>query len=64
MDDEPQSSSCSKTRNPFTGAEADAVSVKVDDLSKKFGVLSVLRNISFDVKPGEIFVIIDRKSVV
>jgi phospholipid/cholesterol/gamma-HCH transport system ATP-binding protein len=50
-------SSCSKTRNPFTGAEADAVSVNVDGLSKKFGSLAVLRNISFDVKPGEIFVI-------
>jgi phospholipid/cholesterol/gamma-HCH transport system ATP-binding protein len=57
MDDEPQSTSCSKTRNPFTGAEADAVSVKVDALSKKFGDLSVLKNVSFDVKPGEIFVI-------
>jgi len=50
-------SSCSKTRNPFTGAEADAVSVKVDGLSKKFGALAVLRNVSFDVRPGEIFVI-------
>jgi phospholipid/cholesterol/gamma-HCH transport system ATP-binding protein len=50
-------SSCSKTRNPFTGAEADAVSVKVDDLSKTFGAGPVLRNVSFDVKPGEIFVI-------
>jgi phospholipid/cholesterol/gamma-HCH transport system ATP-binding protein len=50
-------SSCSKTRNPFTGAEADAVSVKVDGLSKKFGSLSVLKSVSFDVTPGEIFVI-------
>lgn len=49
--------SCSKTRNPFTGAEADAVRIKVDALSKKFGELSVLRGVSFEVKPGEIFVI-------
>ncbi len=48
---------CSKTRNPFTGVEADAVSVKVAGLSKKFGDLAVLKNVSFDVKPGEIFVI-------
>ncbi|HXQ80399.1 MAG TPA: ATP-binding cassette domain-containing protein [Opitutaceae bacterium] len=57
MSDETIVSSCSKTRNPFTGAEADAVSVKVEGLSKKFGSLAVLRNISFDVRPGEIFVI-------
>ena len=49
--------SCSKTRNPFTGAEADAVRIKVDGLSKRFGELSVLRGVSFEVKPGEIFVI-------
>jgi phospholipid/cholesterol/gamma-HCH transport system ATP-binding protein len=49
--------SCSKTRNPFTGAEADAVAVKVDGVSKKFGSLAVLKNVSFDVKPGEIFAI-------
>jgi phospholipid/cholesterol/gamma-HCH transport system ATP-binding protein len=50
-------SSCSKTRNPFTGAEADAVAVKVDNLSKRFGEATVLRNVGFDVRPGEIFVI-------
>jgi len=49
--------SCSKTRNPFTGAEADAVRVKVDGLSKSFGELNVLKSVSFDVNPGEIFVI-------
>jgi phospholipid/cholesterol/gamma-HCH transport system ATP-binding protein len=49
--------SCSKTRNPFTGVEADAVSVKVDNLSKRYGTLNVLRNVSFGVNPGEIFVI-------
>jgi phospholipid/cholesterol/gamma-HCH transport system ATP-binding protein len=49
--------SCSKTRNPFTGVEADAVSVKVDNLSKRYGTLNVLRNVTFGVNPGEIFVI-------
>jgi|CZKI01.1.fsa_nt_gi phospholipid/cholesterol/gamma-HCH transport system ATP-binding protein len=57
MSAETTEANCSKTRNPFTGVEADAVSVRVDGLSKKFGDLAVLRNISFDVKPGEIFVI-------
>lgn len=49
--------SCSKTRNPFTGVEANAVGVKVDALSKKFEDTRVLRKVSFDVEPGEIFVI-------
>ncbi|MGA2018468.1 MAG: ATP-binding cassette domain-containing protein [Opitutaceae bacterium] len=57
MSHEMMEASCSKTRNPFTGAEADAVRIKVDALSKKFGELSVLRGVSFEVKPGEIFVI-------
>jgi phospholipid/cholesterol/gamma-HCH transport system ATP-binding protein len=57
MSTDTMEAACSKTRNPFTGAEADAVSVKVEGLSKKFGNLTVLRNISFDVRPGEIFVI-------
>jgi phospholipid/cholesterol/gamma-HCH transport system ATP-binding protein len=47
----------SKTRNPFTGAEANAVTVKVDDLSKQFGETPVLKHVSFEVRPGEIFVI-------
>ena len=49
--------SCSKTRNPFTGEEANAVGVKVDDLSKNYGTATVLKNVSFDVEPGEIFVL-------
>jgi len=48
---------CSKTRNPFTGAEANAVGVKVDTVSKKFDGVTVLRKVTFDVGPGEIFVI-------
>jgi phospholipid/cholesterol/gamma-HCH transport system ATP-binding protein len=49
--------SCSKTRNPFTGAEANAVGVKVDKVSKSYAGMEVLKNVSFDVQPGEIFVI-------
>ncbi|MGA2692309.1 MAG: ATP-binding cassette domain-containing protein [Opitutaceae bacterium] len=48
---------CSKTRNPFTGAEANAVGVKVDHVRKSFSGVEVLKDISFDVQPGEIFVI-------
>jgi phospholipid/cholesterol/gamma-HCH transport system ATP-binding protein len=56
---EPESaeSFCSKTRNPFTGAEANAVGVKVDNVSKKYGDATVLSNVSFEVKPSEIFVL-------
>jgi len=50
-------SSCSKTRNPFTGAEANAVGVKLDKLTKKFGQATVLDDVSFEVVPGEIFVL-------
>jgi phospholipid/cholesterol/gamma-HCH transport system ATP-binding protein len=49
--------SCSKTRNPFTGAEANAVGVKVDQVSKSYAGMEVLKDVSFDVQPGEIFVI-------
>lgn len=48
---------CSKTRNPFTGAEANAVGVHVDNVSKTYSGMKVLSNISFDVQPGEIFVL-------
>jgi ABC-type multidrug transport system ATPase subunit len=49
--------SCSKTRNPFTGAEANAVSVKVAGVNKSYSGTPVLNDISFEVLPGEIFVI-------
>ena len=49
--------SCSKTRNPFTGAEANAVGVTVDHVSKSYGEGQVLKDVSFAVEPGEIFVI-------
>ena len=47
---------CSKTRNPFTGHESDAVNVRVDNLTKRYGSLTVLKNVTFNVIPGEIFV--------
>jgi len=45
------------TRNPFTNVETPAVGVDVEGLSKSFGQLEVLKNISFKVSPGEIFVL-------
>src|SRR5205085_11374422 len=45
------------TRNPFTNMETPAVGVSVENLSKNFGSLVVLKNITFKVEPGEIFVL-------
>jgi len=45
------------TRNPFTESETPAVGVTVEHLSKKFGTFEVLKDISFTVAPGEIFVL-------
>lgn len=45
------------TRNPFTESETPAVGVTVEHLSKKFGTFEVLKDISFSVPPGEIFVL-------
>ncbi|MBC8001995.1 MAG: ATP-binding cassette domain-containing protein [Opitutaceae bacterium] len=47
----------SATRNPFTDSETPAVGVTIENLSKKFGTFEVLKNISFTVEPGEIFVL-------
>jgi phospholipid/cholesterol/gamma-HCH transport system ATP-binding protein len=44
-------------RNPFTAEAAAAVGVSVERLSKAFGTLDVLREVSFSVEPGEIFVL-------
>jgi len=49
--------SCSKTRNPFTGVEANAVGVKLEKLCKSFDDTEVLKGVSFEVEPGEIFVL-------
>lgn len=48
---------CSPTRNPFTDAETAAVGVSIEGLSKNFGRCEVLKNITFSVAPGEIFVL-------
>lgn len=45
------------TRNPFTHDETPAVSVSIEDLSKSFGRLEVLKHVTFSVSPGEIFVL-------
>ena len=47
----------SATRNPFTQEETPAVGVKIENLTKDFGTLHVLKNVSFEVKAGEIFVL-------
>lgn len=45
------------TRNPFTQTETPAVGVTIDGLCKSFGKFEVLKDVSFTVKPGEIFVL-------
>jgi len=45
------------TTNPFTAAATPAVGVQVEGLSKSFGNVAVLKEISFNVEPGEIFVL-------
>jgi phospholipid/cholesterol/gamma-HCH transport system ATP-binding protein len=45
------------TRNPFSETESPAVAVTVEDLSKSFGSFEVLKRVSFNVEPGEIFVL-------
>jgi phospholipid/cholesterol/gamma-HCH transport system ATP-binding protein len=52
-----ESSSCSKTRNPFTGVEENAVGVKVAGVRKSYDGVEVLKDVSFEVQPGEIFVL-------
>jgi phospholipid/cholesterol/gamma-HCH transport system ATP-binding protein len=44
-------------RNPITSAETPAVGVAIEGLTKNFGDLHVLKNVSFTVEPGEIFVL-------
>lgn len=43
--------------HPVSGAEAAAVGVAIAHLSKSFGSFEVLKDISFAVEPGEIFVL-------
>jgi phospholipid/cholesterol/gamma-HCH transport system ATP-binding protein len=42
---------------PVATAEVPAVGLKVENLCKSFGSLEVLKNVSFEVKAGEIFVL-------
>jgi len=48
---------CPLHRNPITAVESPAVGVAVEHLSKNFGALQALKNVSFTVEPGEIFVL-------
>lgn len=48
---------CPATRNPFTSAETPAVGLSVDRLSKRFGDVEVLHEVTFAVDPGEVFVL-------
>ncbi len=45
------------TRSPFSDTETAAVAVTVAELSKSFGKTEVLKKVSFNVEPGEIFVL-------
>ncbi len=53
----PTPSSSAATRNPFTQAETQAVGVTIEQLSKNFGSHEVLKQVTFSVEPGEIFVL-------
>ena len=44
-------------RNPITAVESPAVGVTIDGLTKNFGTFQALKNVSFTVEPGEIFVL-------
>jgi phospholipid/cholesterol/gamma-HCH transport system ATP-binding protein len=48
---------CPIHRNPITSEETPAVGITIDGLTKNFGDLHVLKNVSFNVEPGEIFVL-------
>ncbi len=50
-------SCCHQTRNPFTAIESPAVGVTLENLSKSFGPLDVLKEVSLSIDPGEIFVL-------
>jgi phospholipid/cholesterol/gamma-HCH transport system ATP-binding protein len=53
----PSNTVCPIHRNPITSAETPAVGVAIEGLTKNFGELHVLKNVSFNVEPGEIFVL-------
>ncbi|MEI6465235.1 MAG: ATP-binding cassette domain-containing protein [Verrucomicrobiota bacterium] len=43
--------------NAFSAGNGGAVGIAIEDLSKRFGSSEVLKNVSFSVQPGEIFVL-------
>jgi phospholipid/cholesterol/gamma-HCH transport system ATP-binding protein len=45
------------TTNPFSSVQTPAVGVTIENLSKSFGPLEVLKHVSLNVRPGEIFVL-------
>ena len=49
--------STTTTTNPFSAAQTPAVGVRIENLSKSFGKVEVLKDLSFSVEPGEIFVL-------
>ena len=53
----PSPCSAGATLNPFTQKETPAVGVSVEHLTKNFGSLKVLKDVTFAVEPGEIFVL-------
>ncbi len=48
---------CVPPAHPEASKEVPAVGVKIENLVKNFGQLQVLKNVSFEVKAGEIFVL-------
>jgi phospholipid/cholesterol/gamma-HCH transport system ATP-binding protein len=48
---------CAPNTQPVTAAAAAAVGVSIEDLSKDFGSLKVLKKVTFSVAAGEIFVL-------
>jgi len=48
---------CSPAAQTPEARDASAVGVKVENLSKNYGSLHVFKNVSFEVQPGEIFVL-------
>lgn len=54
---------CSSTRNFFTAEESAPVGVSIEKVSKNYGALEVLKDLSFEVEPGEIFVLMGPSGV-
>jgi phospholipid/cholesterol/gamma-HCH transport system ATP-binding protein len=57
------SASSTSTRNFFTAEESVPVGVSIEKVSKNYGALEVLKDLSFAVEPGEIFVLMGPSGV-